>query len=90
MRYALVIFEAQKGAVPPVDSAWIQAVHSAKDKATKSGKVEFLNDSCFLCDLGKGLHDVSSLVAIAAAFGLQTRTLFFDQAPQFVVSQQRP
>ena len=89
MKYALVIYEALKRTDHQAQTAWINATSTARDKTSKSEKVETLSEGCFLCDLGNGLHDLHYIVGAASAYGIQTRTLFFENAPQFVISPPR-
>jgi hypothetical protein len=39
-----------------------------------------------LCDLNNGLHTLTKLVHLAKAHQLESRTLFFDQVPSWVVT----
>ena len=87
MKYALVILEYPNETGHQVEGAWVNATITAKDRTTKSGKVVPLNAGCFLCDLGNGLLDLNIVVGVAASYGIQTRTLFFENEPAFVITK---
>jgi len=89
MRYALVIYEYPNETGHQVETAWMNATVTARDKTAKTGKVVPLNAGCFLCDLDIGLLDLNIVVGAASAYGFQTRTLFFEKEPAFVISKAR-
>lgn len=86
MKYALVILEGPLGYKHEQQAAWQRTTEAMRDKTSQSGKVEVLSESCYLCDLSSGLHDLRHIVAVAADFGFQSRTLFFENEPPFVIS----
>lgn len=87
MKYALVILEYLNESGYPAENAWVNATVTAKDRTAKSGKVVPLNAGCFLCDLDSGLLDLNIVVGVAANYGIQTRTLFFEKEPAFVITK---
>ena len=87
MKFALVILEAQKRTDHIAQEAWMNTMRDLRDRMQKSGAIEALNESCLLCDLSSGLFDLSYIVSKAQSYGIQSRTLFFDQVPSFVITK---
>jgi hypothetical protein len=87
MKYALVILEGPAGSDHASLEAWSSATATAQDKTEKSGTVKVLNIGCYLCDLRNGLYEIGLIVATARGYNIQSRTLFFDQEPAFVIQK---
>ena len=59
MKFALVILETPKSISHEAEQAWTNTISFSRDRTQKSGKVQILNDGCYLCDLSNGLFDLS-------------------------------
>jgi hypothetical protein len=87
MKYALIIIEGPKGSTR---EDYADADNLARNIGTSlQGKagVTKLNQFAYLCSLEHGLSGLTALVAAASARNSQSRTLFFDQEPSFVISK---
>ena len=87
MKYALLVVEYAADDTAAEQAAIMNFLRSARQKLGRTSKATMLNSFCWLCPLEHGLHDLNALVSEAKERGCTTRTLFFDQPPQFVVTQ---
>ncbi len=86
MKYALLILEDSKS----LDSRALDLLNFAnnvKEVVGNNQGVECLNVGSYLCSLEHGLHGLTQLVSVAESRELQSRTLFFDSDPSWVISK---
>jgi len=88
MKYALVIIE-QVSDVDASREALGLLSNEVLSSASQMPQVERLNGGTYLVKLEHGLHDLAHLCALVAHRKLHYRTLFFEEAPPFVITKDR-
>lgn len=90
MKYALVIVENHPNKNEQTNAlAFRNILNRAKDSQPKIEGLEILNDSAFLCSLNNGLSSLCKLIASAEEAEHQTRVLFFDQEPSWIITNSK-
>ena len=86
MKYALVIVEIPSDNSLQVENTLNNFLLTVEEKVLATAKVDRLNAGSFLLDLSDGLAGLTGLVAAAKDRGYKSRTLFFENKPQWVIS----
>lgn len=87
MKYALVIVEVPEDTWRDSPTAATNNARQVLDKVQSTESTQAIAPDVFLCNMKYGLHDLNTIVATAKVYGFQTRTLFFDEEPSWVVSK---
>lgn len=90
MQFALFIVEMKPTDTDDFLKMTKRFIQELKAHSQKPVKASMLNPCTYLSDLSLGMHDIAALSAAAEACGLTARTLFFPDAPAFVVSEAAP
>jgi hypothetical protein len=87
MQYALFIIEMNASN----EDAAARALHALEQNPiafeAQTLEVQRLNEGTFLVPLGRGLPYLATLAYVCHQHRLQTRTLFFDSEPAWVISE---
>jgi hypothetical protein len=86
MSYALFIIELPTNDPRQLQVDYINLMQDVRRRTNKAAIAETLSTGVYLLNLENGLHDLAALVAAVEDRGYRSRTLFFDQAPSFVIT----
>ena len=89
MKYALFIAEISQTKPREENKSWSSFVAYAEQDTGQNQDVSKLNDGTYLCNLSDGLNSLSLLVQQAKNFEVPSRTLFFDQDPSWVITNNK-
>ena len=87
MKIALFVAEQKSPASNQDIQDWRNFVGTAQGMTAELSGVSTLNEGTFLCKLSVGLHPLSKLALCAKEWRVQSRTLFLDEEPSWVVSK---
>ncbi len=68
------------------EEKWLGFLTSCGNKSETNEKAQRLSENCWLIPLQSNLSILGTLLAEAKRFQLGCRVLFFEEAPQFVIS----
>lgn len=86
MKYALFLAVRETPASYEKDNEWRNFSGIATDSLKNAESVEILHEGCYYIHLDGGLRNILILSNLAATYHIETRVLFFDQPPSFVVT----
>ena len=89
MKYALFILD-QSGAIDITLQSLRNFASSVQALTERIQGVERLNIGSYLVNLEHGLHSLRILDGEAERRNIQSRTLFFEEVPSFVISKPSP
>jgi hypothetical protein len=84
MKYALFIAEKPKKPSHDQGVAWNNFLGYVEQTLGNDLKNAYLSEGIYLLPLENGLHKLGLLVHHAKDLGFHSRTLFFDQEPEWV------
>lgn len=87
MKIALFVAEQKSPASNQDIQDWRNFVSTAQGITAELSGVSTLNEGTFLCKLSVGLHPLSKLALCAKEWRVQSRTLFLDEEPSWVISK---
>ena len=87
VKYALIIVKGPSGDKSSDYTDSLNLLNGIRGKIQQKPGVDVLNQYAYVCHLEHGLYALNAIASEAAERGFESRTLFFENEPSFVVSE---